>query len=125
MRNITPNSESALKCLASTTGCENLEMAFETINEQELADNLESKAVKGLYLIQGSDDQFRVYAELTWKEGLQLLETQRKKPKEWASLDRLVRHINTKYKYVPIIQMEVRSHNEKEISRIVQKNNHP
>lgn len=87
-------------------------MSHDAISEQELIDYLESKAVKGMALVQGEDNKFRIYVTLTWKEGRQLLETQRKKPRTWASLDRLVRHINTKYRQVPVIQLELRSNNE-------------
>lgn len=84
-------------------------MTLDAINEQDLIDNLASKAVKSMTLVQGDDNKFRIYVTLTWKEGRQLLETQRKKPRTWASLDRLVRHINTKYVQVPVITLELRS----------------
>ncbi|MFN3710630.1 MAG: hypothetical protein ACK4S8_08680 [Alishewanella aestuarii] len=87
-------------------------MINDAISETELVDNLESKAVKSMTLVQGDDYKFRIYITLTWKEGRQLLETQRKKPRTWASLDRLVRHINTKYGKVPVIQLELRSQND-------------
>lgn len=88
------------------------DMTHDVISELELIDNLESKAVKHMALVQGEDDKFRIYVTLTWKEGRQLLETQRKKPRTWASLDRLVRHINSKYGHVPVIQLELRSNDE-------------
>lgn len=87
-------------------------MTLDVINEQELIDNLASKTVKNMALVQGEDSKFRIYVTLTWKEGRQLLETQRKKPRTWASLDRLARHINTKYRQVPVIYLELRSKNE-------------
>ncbi|WP_229636049.1 hypothetical protein [Vibrio parahaemolyticus] len=86
-------------------------MKHDVISEPELIDNLESKAVKTITLVQGEDNKFRIYATLTWKEGRQLLETQRKEPRTWASLDRLVKHINQRYENVPIIQLELRSNN--------------
>lgn len=87
-------------------------MSHDAIGEQELIDNLESNAVKNMALVQGEDNKFRIYVTLTWKEGRQLLETQRKTPRTWASLDRLVRHINTKYRQVPVIKLELRNKNE-------------
>ncbi|GGO83795.1 hypothetical protein GCM10011348_28420 [Marinobacterium nitratireducens] len=88
-------------------------MAHNAISEVELIDNLESKAVKSMALVQDDDNKFRIYVTLTWKEGRQLLETQRKTPRAWASLDRLVRHINSRYVNVPPIQLEIRSKHER------------
>ncbi len=103
----------SLKCPASTNKSGHFDMTHDAISEVELIDNLESKAVKSMALVQDDDNKFRIYVTLTWKEGRQLLETQRKKPRTWASLDRLVRHINTKYVNVPLIQLEIRSKNER------------
>lgn len=112
MRKPTTKRERSLKCAASSNKSGHFDMSHDAISEQELIDNLESKAVKGMTLVQGEDNKFRIYVTLTWKEGRQLLETQRKKPRTWASLDRLVRHINTKYRQVSVIQLELRSKNE-------------
>lgn len=101
----------SLKCPSSKHKDGHFDMTTDAISEQELINNLESKAVKSMTLVQGDDGKFRIYVTLTWKEGRQLLETQRKKPRTWASLDRLVRHINTKYGHVPVIQLELRSKN--------------
>lgn len=101
----------SLKCATTTNKIGHIDMTNDAISETELVDNLESKAVKSMTFVQGEDDKFRIYVILTWKEGRQLLETQRKKPRTWASLDRLVRHINTKYGKVPAIQLELRSKN--------------
>ncbi|MFW1512981.1 hypothetical protein ACEWBN_22295 [Vibrio parahaemolyticus] len=100
-----------LKCPISTSNIGYFEMKHDVISEPELIDNLESKAVKTMALVQGEDGKFCIYVTLTWKEGRQLLETQRKEPRTWASLDRLVKHINQKYENVPIIQLELRSNN--------------
>lgn len=100
-----------LKCPISTSNIGHSEMKHDVISEPELIDNLESKAVKTMALVQGEDGKFCIYVTLTWKEGRQLLETQRKEPRTWASLDRLVKHINQKYENVPIIQLELRSNN--------------
>lgn len=84
-------------------------MRQDTLSEQELIDNLVNRSVRTMRVVQGSDDRFAIFVTLTWKEGQKQLETQRKKPRTWASLDRLVRHINSKYGYVPVIQLELRS----------------
>jgi hypothetical protein len=79
-----------------------------TIVEHELIDNLAHHAVKRMRLVQ-VERGFRITVELGWKEGQILLVTQRKKPKEWASLDRLVRHINVNYATVPVITLHLGS----------------
>lgn len=91
-------------------------MSDEAISEQELINNLEGKAVQRLRLVQDEDLRFRIYATLSWKENEQLLETQRKKPRAWASLDRLVEHIKNKYRPMPVIELHLRSDDEYRIS---------
>jgi hypothetical protein len=78
------------------------------IDEPGLIDNLVNKTVKRLCLIQGECSKFYLYVTLTWKEGEHLLETQRKKPRAWASLDRLIRHINSKYGPIPVIELKLK-----------------
>lgn len=112
MRKTKTKHRRSLKCVLSLNEDRHIDMINDAISETELVDNLESKAVKSMTLVQGDDYKFRIYITLTWKEGRQLLETQRKKPRTWASLDRLVRHINTKYGKVPVIQLELRSQND-------------
>lgn len=80
-------------------------MANNTISELELIDNLNNKTVKKMRLEQSSDGKFMIYVEINWKGGELLLETQRKAPRMWSSLDRLVNHINTKYGKVPLIEL--------------------
>lgn len=112
MRKPATKHARSLKCPPSRNKNGHFDMTHDAISEQELIDNLESNAVKSMAFVQGEDNKFRIYVTLTWKEGRQLLETQRKTPRTWASLDRLVRHINTKYRQVPVIQLELRSGNE-------------
>ncbi len=52
---------------------------------------------------------FRIYLSLKWKEGEILLVTQRKYPREWVSIDRLVRHMNKHYGNLPPIFLHLRS----------------
>lgn len=77
------------------------------INEQTLIDSLESNSVKKIQLIQGSDGKFTICACLTWKGGGQILVTQRKRPRTWASLDRLVKHMKSKYTNIPTIELHM------------------
>lgn len=109
--------QGSLECPGSSNKIGHFDMTQDAISEVELIDNLESKAVKSMTLVQGEDRKFRIYVSLTWKEGRQLLETQRKKPRTWASLDRLIKHINRKYGQVPLIQLELRSNNERKTSK--------
>lgn len=83
------------------------------INEQALIDNLVNNSVTTMQVVQGEDGKFRIYVTLTWKEGQQLLETQRKTARAWASLDRLTRHINQKYRNAPVIELKLRGEDER------------
>lgn len=67
-----------------------------TIGEAELVDFIKNKAVKRLNIVQ-NDNKYQIIVNLTWKDGDFTLITTRKTPREWASLDRLARHICEKY----------------------------
>ncbi len=82
-------------------------MNNKTITEPELIDNIVNQSVKKMMLVQGEDGKFSIRVQLSWKGGDLLLETQRKTPRVWASLDRLVKHINSKYGKVPIIELQL------------------
>lgn len=92
------------------------EMSEAQINETTLITNLETGGIKRLKLIQGKDRKFMIRAVFAWKGGEYTLVTQRKKPRIWASLDRLLKHIETKYHNVPVIELylwkEKDDHNE-------------
>lgn len=68
-----------------------------TISEAELTDFIKNKAVKWLDIVQGENGKYQIEITLTWKKGDWRLVTTRGKPREWASLDRLARHITEKY----------------------------
>ena len=68
-----------------------------TVSEAELADFVKNKAVKRLHIVQSENGRFQIVITLTWKEGDWILVTTRGKAREWASLDRLTRHIREKY----------------------------
>lgn len=82
-------------------------MNNETITEPELIDNFGNQSVKKMMLVQGEDGKFSIRVQLSWKGGDLLLKTQRKTPRVWSSLDRLVKHINSKYGKVPIIDLQL------------------
>ncbi|ECE2109004.1 hypothetical protein C4X16_21330 [Salmonella enterica] len=95
----------SLKCVRIIHIAEHEDMADKTISELELIDNLKNNTVKKMRLVQRSDGKFMIYVEINWKGGELLLETQRKSPRMWSSLDRLVNHINSKYGSVPLIEL--------------------
>lgn len=69
-----------------------------TINEKELVDNAKNGAVRCIKVTKAAGgDGLVLYVNLTWKEGDLLLITQKKEPRTWASADRLLAHIDSKY----------------------------
>ena len=72
-----------------------------TIRESELVMMLRSKALKRLHIIQTQQKKFIIKVNLNNQENELDLVTFRKKPREWASLDRLVKHIQKKYGAIP------------------------
>lgn len=92
-------------------------MENDTIREAELVDNLNNKTVVKFKLVQGIDLKFNVFIQLTWKGGDLQLQTQRKKPRVWASLDRFVVYAQKKYRNLPVVELHLwRTKNEKENS---------
>lgn len=93
-------------CLTVNDGCSEMN---ESITEQVLIDNIANGAVTKLRLVQSEDGNYLIYVTLTWKEKEQILTTFRKEPRVWANLDRLVKHIQTKYKVngLPPIFLEI------------------
>lgn len=83
-------------------------MGNKTLSESELIDNVANGSVTKMMIAQGDDKKFKIYVTLSWKRGELLLETQKKKTRAWSSLDRLVKHINTKYLgTIPIIELHL------------------
>lgn len=71
--------------------------SMNTISEAELTDFVKNKAVKWLDIVQVENGKYQIVITLTWKKGDWRLVTTRGNPREWASLDRLTRHIKEKY----------------------------
>lgn len=67
------------------------------ISESELVLVVRSKAVKSLHIVQTDEYKYRITASLKNQEEPLELVTFRKTPREWASLDRLAKHIQEKY----------------------------
>jgi len=72
-----------------------------TITEAELVDFMKNNAVKMMRIVQNEAGKYQIVINLTWKEGDWNLVTTRKTIREWASLDRLVRHIQSNYGVPP------------------------
>lgn len=68
-----------------------------TITEEELKKAAVENAVKALTVVRVSSSVYRLFITLTWKTGEHLLITARKKPREWVSFDRMMKHIEGTY----------------------------
>lgn len=60
-----------------------------------------AKFVKRIRIEQTPDSKYLTYITIQKEDHEQLLITQRKIPKEWASLDRLVKHLSSIYENLP------------------------
>lgn len=78
-----------------------------TLSESELCDAVRNRAVQRLTIRQTETGKFQIVVALTWKEGEINLVTARKNIREWASLDRLARHITDNYGTLPHISLSL------------------
>jgi hypothetical protein len=78
-----------------------------TITEAELVDFMKNNAVLRLILVQSESGKYQIVVNLTWKKGDWHLVTTRKTHREWASLDRLARHIRANYGIPPSISLSL------------------
>ena len=78
-----------------------------TLSAAELTDFVRNKAVKRLNVVQNGVEKYQIVVNLTWKEGDWHLVTTRKTIREWASLDRLARHIRENYGIPPAISLSL------------------
>jgi hypothetical protein len=76
---------------------------MDAINESELVLVVRGKALKSMHVDQTEEGKFRIAVTLNSQEEKLELVTFRKTPREWASLDRLVKHIQQKYRGIPSI----------------------
>ncbi|MFJ3465763.1 hypothetical protein [Achromobacter spanius] len=75
------------------------------ISEADLKDMVGNSAVKQMTIQQTKDRKYQILVNLTWKSGDVQLFSTRNAPREWASLDRLVAHIQTNYGLIPKIAL--------------------
>jgi hypothetical protein len=73
------------------------------LGEAELSIAIRAKAVKRLRIVRTARGRFRITVSLSHQEGELSVVTTRKQPREWASLDRLTKHIQQKFGAVPAI----------------------
>lgn len=74
-----------------------------TITETELVRL--AQFVKRIRIEETPEEKYRTYITIQKEDREQLVITQRKTPREWASLDRLVKHIRTTYGVTPNITL--------------------
>ena len=78
-----------------------------TVAEAELSLVSRTTALQRLRIFRTREGKYRMSVSLSHQAGeleLQIVTT-RKQPREWASLDRLTRHIQEKYGAVPAITL--------------------
>lgn len=78
-----------------------------TISESELGLVVRSKAIKRFHIVQNQQGKFLITVTLNNQEGELELVTTRKNAREWASLDRLAKHIQEKYGAIPSISLSL------------------
>jgi len=76
-----------------------------TITETELVRL--AQFVKRIRIEETAEEKYRTYITIQKEDHEQLVITQRKSPREWASLDRLVKHIRTTYGVLPTITLSL------------------
>jgi hypothetical protein len=87
---------------------------LKTIREAELDDFLINNAVKRLGIIENKQGTYHINVVLNWKGGDHYLVTTRGGLRNWVSLDRLIRHINSKpVEYLPPIHLVLLKNSKK------------
>lgn len=67
------------------------------IGEAELTDLANNNAIEQFNITESKNGNYQITVKLTWKSEKCRLVTARNKPREWVSLDRLIKHIKEKY----------------------------
>ncbi|QCP55113.1 hypothetical protein FAZ95_38965 [Trinickia violacea] len=62
------------------------------ITEAEFREYAKNNAIRRAAVVK-TPEGYVLIIELTWKEGLHTLYTQRKQPRAWASIDRMVEYL--------------------------------
>jgi hypothetical protein len=82
---------------------------MQTITETDLVRVAEYKAIKSIRIEETHDAHYRVYVVTTTEQTERTLTTlrDRESPREWASLDTLVKNIRSKYGVIPHISLSL------------------
>lgn len=82
---------------------------MQTITETDLVLVIQYKAIKSIRIEETADSHYRVYVLTTGDLTERTLTTlrDRESPREWASLDTLVKAIRTKYGVIPSISLSL------------------
>lgn len=82
---------------------------MQTITETDLVLVAEFKAIKSMRIEETQDAHYRVYVLTTGDHAERTLTTlrDRESPREWASLDTLVKNIRSKYGVIPHISLSL------------------
>ena len=83
-----------------------------TITETDLVRAAQYKAIKRIRIEETPDSKYRTHITIMKEDHEQTLITQRKAPREWASLDRLVKHIRNSYGVIPSITLSLHYNQE-------------
>jgi hypothetical protein len=76
---------------------------MQPITENELLMLIQSRALRQFNIMQAdSGSRFRLHISLKVSQAALVLMGTRNKPREWASLDTLAKHIDTKYGGAPV-----------------------
>lgn len=80
-----------------------------TITETDLVRAARYQAIKSIRVEETPDERYRTHITVMTEGHLRekILITQRKTPREWASLDRLVKHIRNSYGVIPKIALSL------------------
>lgn len=76
---------------------------LDTINERTLKEKMTLGQLLHFRIVERADRCYRVYCRLAWIESEVLFETQRKEPREWSSMDRLLDYLQKTFGDTPII----------------------
>lgn len=91
-----------------------------TITEPQLIDNAKNGTIVCIKAVpdRAAGKGYNIYVQLNWKEGDLLLITQKKIPRNWASADRLLAHMNKTYGVVSTITIFLRGNSNDESTRM-------
>jgi hypothetical protein len=82
--------------------------ALEHITDEEIKKYAHKNFIRNIRVFRMPSGQFRVVVSLTFTPGDHLLITVRKTPREWVSLDRLMKHISANYGEISAFSLAIK-----------------